>query len=428
VEYFKMKQKLSFALIALLVLSIHLTVFAQEATPEPATPTPEPTATFVPSTEGALTIWSDAGRLPALEAIGAAFTEQYSIPVRIQTMAFGDVRNNLQLGGPVGEGPDIIIGAHDWIGQLYTNGLISPLEVDEALLENFDPVAIRAFTYDGQLVGLPYSLEGVGLYYNTDVIPEVPATWADTIALAEQLVADGTVERGIAIPNGSGDPYHHYPLFTGFGGYVFGVDAEGNYNPEDVGLDTTGGVDAMKELDRLVKADVLNAAVDYGAAESLFHEGKLAMWITGPWALNGIRESGVNYAVSAIPDMVETPRPFVGSQGFMVNAFSVNSLLAQAFLTEFLATDEGMGLLYDAVPFIPAWKPLADSIEDADLSAFSGAIASGDPLPAIPEMNAVWTAWGNAISLVYQQQADPETAIKDAAVAIRDEIARASEE
>ena len=420
-----MKKSLSLTLIALLVLSIHLTVFAQEATPEPATATPAPTATFVPSTEGTLTIWSDAGRLPALEALGKAFTEQYSVPVRIQTMGFGDVRNNLQLGGPVGEGPDIIIGAHDWIGQLYTNGLIAPLELDDSLLANFNPVAIRAFTYDGKVVGLPYSLEGVGLYYNTDVIPEVPATWAETIELAQKLVADGTVERGLAIPNGGGDPYHHYPLFTGFGGYVFGLDDAGNYNPKDVGLDSAGGIAAMKELDRLVKADVLNAAVDYGVAESLFHEGKLAMWITGPWALNGMRESGVHYAVSAIPTMQETPRPFVGSQGFMVNAFSKNSLLAQSFLTEFLATDNGMQLLYDAVPFIPAWTPLAKTIDDKDLAAFSKAIANGDPLPAIPEMNAVWTAWGNAISLVYQGQSDPETAIKDAAAAIRDEIARA---
>lgn len=419
-----MAKRLSFILFALIVLSIPFTVFAQEATD---TPTPEPTPTFAPSVEGTLTIWSDAGRLPALEALGEAFTEEYGIPVRIQTMGFGDVRNNLQLGGPVGEGPDIIIGAHDWIGQLYTNGLIAPLELDESLLANFDPVAIRAFTYDGQLVGLPYSLEGVGLYYNTDLVPEVPATWADLTALAEQLVADGEAERGLAIPNGGGDPYHHYPLFTGFGSYVFGVDDEGNYNPDDVGLDNEGGLAAVEELDRLVKADVLNAAVDYGVAESLFHDGDLAMWITGPWALNGIRESGVPYAVAAIPMMTEEPRPFVGSQGFMINAFSVNALLAQAFLTEFVATDNGMQLLYDAVPFIPAWTPLAGTIEDADLAAFSGAIANGDPLPAIPEMNAVWTAWGNAISLIYQQQADPDAAITEAATAIREEIARTSD-
>lgn len=415
-----MAKRFTFVLFALFVLSIPLSVFAQDATPEP-------TPTFAPSAEGTLTIWSDADRFPAIEALGQAFTAEYNIPVRIQTMAFGDVRNNLQLAAPVGEGPDIIIGAHDWIGQLYSNGLIAPIELSEDLLANFDPVALRAFTYDGQLVGLPYLIEGVGLYYNTDLVPELPATWAETTALAEQLVADGDAERGIAIPNGSGDPYHHYPIFTGFGGYVFGLDDQGSYNPDDVGLDSEGGIAAMQEIDRLVKADVLNAAVDYGVAESLFHDGDLAMWITGPWALNGIRESGVPYAVAAIPTMTEEPRPFVGSQGFMINSFSVNALLAQAFLSDFVATDNGMQLLYDAVPFIPAWTPLADSIDDADLAAFSGAIANGDPLPAIPAMNAVWSAWGNAISLVYQQTADPAEAITEAATAIREQIASAAE-
>ena len=417
----------SLLLLMVLLLGALVSVQAQDATEEPTVePTVAPTATFVPSEEGTLTIWVDQGRLPAIEALGEAFTEQYGVPVRVQTMGFGDIRNNLVLGGPVGEGPDVIVGAHDWIGQLYSNGLIMPLDVPEETLAQFDPVAIRAFTYDGQLVGLPYQTEALGVYYNTDMIaPEdFPESWEDLIALAMQLVEDGTAERGLAIPNGSGDPYHHEALLTGFGGYIFGVDEEGNYNPDDVGIDNEGGVAFLTGLDQWVKDDVLNAAVDYGAGESLFHDGRLAMWMTGPWALNGIRESEVPYAVAPVPPVSgNAARPFVGSQGFMINAFSQNALLAQAFLTDFVATDEGAQLLYDAVPAIPAWLPLKESVDDADLAEFGQAVANGDPMPAIPEMNAVWTAWGNAITLIYQQQADPETAAQDAAGAIRDEIA-----
>jgi maltose-binding protein MalE len=92
-------------------------------------------------------------------------------------------------------------------------------------------------------------------------------------------------------------------------------------------------------------------------------------------------------------------------------------------VTEFVATDEGMQLLYDAVPFIPAWNPLAESLTDEDLLHFRDAVANGDPMPAIPAMNSVWTSWGNAIVLVHQQQADPAVAIEEAANAIRAEIA-----
>jgi maltose-binding protein MalE len=398
-------------------------ILAMPASAQDATPAATPT--FVPSIEGTLTIWADAARLEALEALGQQFTAQYNIPVRIQTMGFGDVRNNLQLGAPVGQGPDLILGAHDWIGQLYTNGLLAPLTLSPELIEQFDPTAIRAFTYDGVLVGLPYLTEAIGLYYNTDIIAEPPATWEELITAAQEAVASGAAERGLAIPNGSGDPYHHFPIFTGFGSYIFGLDENGGYNADDLGLDNEGGLAGMREIDRLVKADVLNASVGYGEAESLFHNGKLAMWITGPWALGGMRESGVAYAVAPIPQMVTTPRPFVGVQGFMINSFSNNKLLAEAFLRDFVATEEGMRLLYDQLPFIPAFIPLRDSIEDEDLVNFSQSVAVGDPMPAIPAMNAVWTAWGNAIQLVYQQQADPETAITEAAAAIRAEIARA---
>lgn len=419
-----MNKKYTFVgLMLLLVMSLVL-LGVPMTKAQDATATPAPTATFEPSSEGTLTIWSDADRLPAIQSIAKGFTDKYNVPVRIQTMAFGDVRNNLQLGAPVGEGPDIIVGAHDWVGQLYGSGLLAPIDMTDDLKAKFDPVAIKAFTYDGKLVGLPYYVEAVGVYYNTDVVPELPATWADMVTLAQQLVKDGKVERGLAIP--AGDPYHHEALFTGFGGYVFGRDADGNYNPKDVGLDSPGGIKAAQEIDRLVKAGVFDASIDYNAAQNLFTTGKLAMWVTGPWALGTIRKSGVHYAVAPIPPMEQTARPFVGAQGFMINSFSKNLLLAQAFLTDYVATDEGMKALYDAVPGIPAWTPLASTIDDKDLLQFRKAVANGDPMPAIPQMAAVWTAWGNAVNLIYQQQGDPEKIMKDAAQSIRDQIAKGS--
>jgi maltose-binding protein MalE len=415
-------KKSALFLFALVLLVLVGMVFAPITRAQDATATPAPTATFVPSAEGTLTLWTDQGRSTAVETMGKDFTAKYNVPVRVQVMGFGDVRNNLQLGGPVGQGPDLIVGAHDWIGQLYSNGLISDIELPKEIADKFDPVALQAFTYDGKLVGLPYLTEAVGIYYNPDIISGVPETWAETIKLAEQVVADKKAERGIAIPNGAGDPYHHYALITGFGGYVFGRDQAGNYDPKDLGIDSPGAIKAAEEIDRLVKADVLNAAVGYGEAQTLFTGGKLAMWVTGPWALGDIRKSGVKYAVAPLPKMDDVARPFVGSQGFMVNKFSKNELLAKAFLTEYVATDTGMELLYKSVPFIPAWKPLADKLEDQDLKNFAKSVANGQPMPAIPQMAAVWSSWGNAITLIYQQKEAPDKAMKDAGEAIRKEI------
>jgi maltose-binding protein MalE len=408
------------ALIALLGSTLVLNGSPMAVSAQGPTDTPAPTNTFVPSEEGTLTLWVDKERTTMAETLGKDFTAKYTIPVRVQQMGFGDIRNNFNLAAPVGEAADIIIGAHDWIGQLVGNGLLAEIDLGDKAA-SFDPVGLKAFTYQGKLVGLPYRTEAVAIYYNTDVMEAVPATWAETVALAKQLVADKKVERGIAVPT---DSYHNYFFFSGSGGYVFGRDAEGNYNPSDVGLDTAGGIKGARALEQLVKDGVFDAAVGYDQGRDLFQSGKLAMWVTGPWALGDIRKSGVKYAVAPIPPLDETARPFVGVQGFMVNKFSKNEELAKAFLVEYVATDEGMKLLYDAVPSPSAWLPLNNSLTDADMVAFGKAAANGDPMPAIPAMNAVWNAWGNAVTLIYQGKEDAEKAITEAATAIRAEIAK----
>jgi maltose-binding protein MalE len=239
--------------------------------------------------------------------------------------------------------------------------------------------------------------------------------------MAKKLQDDKKVEQGYVLQQA--DPYHTYPIFTGFGGYVFKQNADGTYDPKDVGLDNDGGKAAMQEIDKMIKDGLLRKDVNGDLMQSLFREKKSAMMLTGPWALPDIKKAGINYGVAKIPTMKQTPRPFVGSQGFMVSAFGKNKLLAQTFLTEFVATDSAMQAVYEADPRIPAWLPVKEKINDADLKAFGESAATGEPLPAIPQMSAVWDAWGKAITLVFQQQEDPVKAITDAAKTIRDKIA-----
>lgn len=384
-----------------------------------AEPAAAPTDTPVPplsSEEGTLTIWVNAERAPIMEAAGKVFTAQYNIPVRIQTMGFGDVRNNFVIAAPVGNGPDIIAGAHDWLGQLYTNGLLAPIDLGDKAA-SFDPIAIKAFTYDGQLVGMPYQVEATTMFYNKDLVPTPPTTWQELKDILTQLYADGKIEQGIAFVGG--DFYGHYPVLTGFGGYAFGLDANGNYDPTQVGFDSPGAIKAATELDSMIKAGLLHDGVTYDVAKDLFLKGKLAFWVNGPWELDNIKKAGINYGLALTPKMDEVARPFVGVQGFMVNKFSKNLLVAQAFLTEFVASDDIMMKLYEAQFGIPAWLPVRAQIDNPDIQSFAASVAVGDPMPAIPAMDAVWSAANNAFALIYQQKGTPEAIMKEAADAIR---------
>src|SRR5262245_15788131 len=100
------------AFIALGIMSGPARSVSAFATPA-ATQPPPPTPTAFTSVEGTLTIWVNAERAPIIEAASKAFTAKYNIPVRIQTMGFGDVHTNFNIAAPAGNGPDIIAGAHD---------------------------------------------------------------------------------------------------------------------------------------------------------------------------------------------------------------------------------------------------------------------------------------------------------------------------
>ncbi len=114
----------------------------------------------------------------------------------------------------------------------------------------------------------------------------------------------------------------------------------GAWNPKDVGLDGTGMIAGVKYLADAAKEGLIPTTADYETAHSLFETGQVPFLMAGPWALDRIRASGVPYKVdTSFPDKGV---PFLGVQGFMVNAFSENVLLAQTFLTEYVATEDFM--------------------------------------------------------------------------------------
>jgi maltose-binding protein MalE len=166
-----------------------------------------------------------------------------------------------------------------------------------------------------------------------------------------------------------------------------------------------------------------NGHIDGGLLLSAFQNGDAAMIISGPWALGGFRAANSPYAIAPIPEGTEPGRPFLGVRGFMINAFSENQLLAQTFLQEFIATDETMQAFYELDPRPSAWKDLAKTMDDKDLVAIMQIGENADPMPNIPEMNAVWGAWGDAMELISTQKMDPKEALDNAQKQIEAAIA-----
>lgn len=384
-----------------------------EAAPTEA-PAEEPAAEPAAATDVVLTIWADEVRAPVLESIAKGFTDATGVKVTIVQKGFGDLRGDFIIAAPTGEGPDILLGSHDWIGELNASGLLAPVELGPNAA-SFAPNAVQAFTYtDGKIYGMPQATENIALYYNTELVSTPPTTFDEVKALSKEI-KDGGTKYGF-LHQTIGDPYHFYPIQTAFGGYIFGQNADGSYNAEDLGLNSEGSVAALEWLNSMYEDGLMdrNGNIDGGLLLSAFQNGDAAMVISGPWALSGFREAGVPYAVTNIPTGTVPGAPFLGVQGFMVNAFSKNQLLAQTFLQTFVATDATMQAFFDQDPRISAWIPVSEKIEDPDLKAFGEAGKVAMPMPNIPAMNAVWGGQGDAITLVSTGELTPQEAADQA--------------
>lgn len=360
--------------------------------------------------EGSLTIWVDADRVPVLEGIAEQFEEERGVSVELVTKEFGTIRDDLITQAPTGNGPDIIVGAHDWLGKLVQNGVVAPLELGDKASE-FQEVAVTAMSYEGQTYGLPYSVENIALVRNVDIAPDAPETFDDLIAAGQAAVADGSAEYAFLVgldPNAA-DPYHLYPLQASFGAPVFEITEDGTYDPTALALGKEGGEAFAVKLREWGQAGLLNTNISGDIAREEFVAGKSPFWLTGPWSIPAITEAGINYAVDPIPTAGgEVATPFVGVQGFFVSSESENKLAANEFLVNYVGTEAVQTALYEVGGRAPALLSAFEAAQaDEVVGAFGAVGADGVPMPNVPAMDVVWSDWGSTEVAIINGQGDP---------------------
>ena len=363
-----------------------------EATEAPIETLAAPATTSPPPVK--LVVWAEEKVATALDPLVGAYEAAAGVDIEVVVYDFGAIRTDVQTAGPAGEGPDVFLGAHDWVGELAANGVVAPLDLGSVASDLFD-VGVTAFSYGGEVYGFPYATEAIAMFYNADLVDSVPATWE------EAKTACDTAGTEFCVGTPSNDAYHNHPFIASAGGYVFA--STGGFDASDVGLDNAGAIASAEYLDGLVKNGTVYSA-DYGGAMTNFQEGRALFWMTGPWARGDA--SAVNYGVGLIPQFDgNAATPFVGVRGAMVSSFSDNQVLAQSFILDFFATIEVQQAMYESDPRLPATKSLFAVVEAADpiAASFAASASNGIPMPNIPEMGSVWGPMADALNVIREQ-------------------------
>ena len=394
-----------------------------------ATTAAAPATTGAPVRDAAvdLVIWCDQDRKPIIDKYAAAFGAEQGIKVAVQVST--DVRKDFKDATNAGKGPDVIVGAHDWLGELVQNQAVKPVNLSPTDQAKFPAEAMAAAKFNGQVYGVPYAVENIGIVRNTALAPDAPKTFEEMVTKGTQLVKDGKATNAVLLTvSKTGDAYHSYPFLKAFGGGVFAQKPNGDYDPTKVIVGSPESILGGEQLAKLGKDGILSTNVDGGIVDQVFDAGKAPYAMTGPWAVEKAKKAGISYAISPLPTIGgKQMTPFLGVQMFYVSAKAKNDAFAQEFVTKYVTRKDLQIDMYNIGKRPPALTEAYTEVaaKDADIKAWFEAGKGALPMPNIPEMNSVWGPLGQATADIIAQKATAADRLKAAQTEIEANIVKA---
>ena len=368
-----------------------------------------------------ITIWCTDKEVAGFEPLKKEYKRKTRIDIQTEIQA--EPRSKFIQAAKAGTGPDILVGAHDWVGELAKNGLIAELNLKESEKIKYFPVSIDGFTYNGKLFGIPYCIEALVLIYNKGIIKEIPDSWEGILEISKKMTDTSSGKFGFlyGIDNNF---YNNFCFIGSQGGYIF-KNNNGKYDITDVGLDNDGAIIGAKFIYEFVKQGVIPTSTNNGTVESAFKEGKVAIIMDGPWNIKSYMSTINNIGVSKLPTLNGRKSvPFVGARGFMINNSSKMINEVKDFIINYAGEYDGQVSMFNAGGRPPALikanqemqkkdpfvKPIVDSAND------------GISMPNVKAMAVVWNYAAGMIDKFKTGETTVENAVKSATKQIREEI------
>ena len=422
-----MKRFTNLILAGLLLILAGLAACSGEAPFQPgiasATPTvaaPLPTATPQPTatpdiTQGTVTIWhslNDSDIATLVEVI-ADFQNQYpDSQFDVLYLPENIILERYKMAVQEGSGPSILLGPASWAPELAANGLVADLSswLSAELAERVNSGALESGKAGAFQAGLPYSLDGVVLYRNQNVIPDAPQTWDDLVSQA-RAVTEGE-QIGAFLDRGF---YFSGAHLEALGGDLMNPDGTPAFNSEK-GLEWVSLLQSYEDAgptDFLTEQDV-----------ERFQLGQVGFMI----GQSGIREAladqlgSQNLAIDPWPAYADSRMAgYLTSNLVYLNPLSgpEKQELAWMFAEHMLSPEAQARLaMIGRIPSV-----LDAPVEDPLIIQAVTALAGNFPYPADPNIELYRTALDTALQAIFSGAAAPEAALQEAATVIQEALA-----
>lgn len=306
---------------------------------------------------------------------------------------YTDVQQFSQAANSKG-GPDGMLGIpNDEMANYISAGLVQEVPADLYNDADFVEAAVQASYGNGIRYGVPLSVETPFLFYNTEKVEQMPATWEEMIEVAKDN--GGIVFEATSV-------YYTLGMLRAYDSYIFNYK-DGAYDTTDIGLGNEGAVKAYEFVNKLSgEYGFFSSDITYDMAKSSFQNGEAAFYIGGAWDVAGFTEAGTPFAVSDLPTL--NGHDFVTPVGTYVGFVSVKSEnQAETFAFYKYIVDNALPELYTVGNRIPASLAAQGSIDDDSevTKAQIAQCAKGEPMPTVSEMGLIWQPFADNMKLMF---------------------------
>lgn len=358
-----------------------------------------------PFEDGAvLKVWVDN------EDYGTALVEAWAkkypdVELTYEVVGTVDQRAKLELDGPAGTGPDVFQLPHDHVSTAVNAGIAMELqpELAEYLKGRLIDTAMATANVGGKQYGAAVITESIALFYNKDLVGDfMPKTFEELVDWAGKYKEEtGNYGLGWQVE----DAYHNYFFLTAFGFKVFGENMNDAENPGWDSEAVAKGLEFYKSVKNVFDMPGPDANWDNTVAK--FQNGELPFTITGPWAIGDAVKNGVNFGVMPLPTIAgNQPYTFSGAQILLISNYTKYPNAANNLLS-FMASDEGLGIIYKTTGKLPAVKDatvVPGLADDENLKGIAAQAAFSYPMPVIPEIQYMWEPQAGLFKFVWNDE------------------------
>lgn len=363
-----------------------------------------------------LVVWEDVYKSNGITAAVEQFEAEHGVNILVIEKTYAQQLEDLRLDGPAGSGPDVFTMPADQIGTAVVEGLVKEVNADDDVKASFTESSIQSQIVDGKLYGLPKSVETQILFYNKDLIAEEDLP--DTLEGWYELSQNNTAES-FAFLALFDQLYYTMGVIGGYDGYIFNQDENGNYLPEDIGLNNEGAVEAVNYVSKFYTEGLFPDGIigeqGINVIEALFVEGRVQAIISGPWNLEPFTSAGLNFGVKELPILPngEHMQSVAGVKSYNISSYAKNPELAEEFLL-FITNEENSLVRYEETLEAPAVLALSDHpsvVENDAAEAIALQSEHAQLVPGIVEMNEVWNSMDPALQIVMNGQSSAQEAL-----------------